>query len=137
MGNRLGRMEGSGRLCCPPLCSARTEREHPFVSVVRQLLSAGSPCDRPPPCCAQVQEATANLSANLAREHNVCMTFMRDAFAYALTPHQARPRQRAGAAQEMYACRVMCASPPGFGSNPWPLLTAASPSPFPSPLCTA
>lgn len=36
----------------------------------------------------EVHEATAELTANMAREHCVCMTFVRDAFGYVFTPRQ-------------------------------------------------
>lgn len=35
-----------------------------------------------------MHEATAELTANMAREHCVCMTFVRDAFGYVFTPRQ-------------------------------------------------
>lgn len=36
----------------------------------------------------KVHEATAELTANMNQEHCVCMTFLRDAFGYTLTPVQ-------------------------------------------------
>ena len=41
------------------------------------------------PACLQVHEATAELTANMNQEHRVCMTFVRDAFGFVLTPLQA------------------------------------------------
>ena len=57
-------------------------------------------CPAPDPClpallclpclpCLQVHEATAELTANMNQEHRVCMTFVRDAFGFVLTPLQA------------------------------------------------
>lgn len=46
--------------------------------------------------CVQVHEATAELTANMAREHCVCMTFVRDAFGYVFTPRQASSSCRGG-----------------------------------------
>ena len=63
---------------CPPHTHSHTHNPHPC----------------PPPNARQVHEATAELTANMNQEHCVCMTFLRDAFGYTLTPVQASSRPR-------------------------------------------
>ena len=58
----------------------------PLTPVFPPRLPACLPCL---PACLQVHEATAELTANMNQEHRVCMTFVRDAFGFVLTPLQA------------------------------------------------
>ncbi|PSC74037.1 hypothetical protein C2E20_2624 [Micractinium conductrix] len=67
----------------------------------------------------QVHEATADLTANMSQEHCVCMTFVRDAFGWVLSPHQK-------------AVAIVKAYP--FFPDMYSISTAALKAPHPAPL---
>ena len=84
--SRVGGRRGSGGRGS----QARAQPADPPPPLKSRLLRHQPKHTRSPPSGPQVHEATADLSANMTQEHCVCMSFVRDAFGYVLSPQQAR-----------------------------------------------